>query len=245
MLQYLKNTECCNYFDSSGIFFQELKSLKNLMLHLPSFPTRQPIMSLNRFSTWRKLQANITASHYNRIQQFQQERQQECISLSNSHSVIISSLNKQSQTNTSKISNVKSSISNACASYTSSLLDSSTKPSNSSSNYEIMQIANLDQPRFGNDDLLNTVISVINSVQMEHYHEIGHTENENNRIFEKKLCIAKRQSFVLLVTMGSFSKISLHSVLTLLNNDFKSNSCTNMSVHVPPNLLSLQGHWKH
>ncbi|CAF5180117.1 unnamed protein product, partial [Rotaria sp. Silwood1] len=53
-----------------------LKLFKNSIPHLSSSQFCQSTLPLNRTSTWRKLQANITPSHYYRIQEFQQDRQQ-------------------------------------------------------------------------------------------------------------------------------------------------------------------------
>jgi hypothetical protein len=77
-----------------------LKSFKSPISHLSSSRIYQPTLSLNRTSTWRKLQANITPSHYNHIQQFQRERrqqQQQNPLLSVPHPIMLSPLNKQSE----------------------------------------------------------------------------------------------------------------------------------------------------
>jgi hypothetical protein len=91
---------------------------------------------VNRISSWRKLQANITASHYDSIQQFQCERQREQHRLlSISRPIMRSPLIKQQEIENSQRTKVRSNIINSSISSTSLSIDSSTNLTDSNSNH--------------------------------------------------------------------------------------------------------------
>jgi hypothetical protein len=150
-----------------------LKSFKSPISHLSSSRIYQPTLSLNRTSTWRKLQANITPSHYNHIQQFQRERrqqQQQNPLLSVPHPIMLSPLNKQSEFENSENSKIISNIINSCTSVS---IDSSTILTDSNSSHRNTQSINEDQQILdGDDDDDNSNRNIT-------------IENEGNIIFEK------------------------------------------------------------
>jgi hypothetical protein len=100
----------------------------------------QPTLSLNRTSTWRKLQANITPSHYNHIQQFQRERRQQQNPVSSvPHPIMLSPLNKQLEFENSENSKMISNVMNSCTSLS---IDSSTSLIDSNSSHRNIQSNN-------------------------------------------------------------------------------------------------------
>jgi len=144
-----------------------LKSFKSPISHLSRSRIYQPTLSLNRTSTWRKLQANITPSHYNHIQQFQRERRQQQNPVSSvSHPIMLSPLNKQLEFENSENSKIISNIMNSCTSLS---IDSSTSLIDSNSSHRNIQSINEDQ-QILDDDNSNRHITIT---------------NEGNIIFEK------------------------------------------------------------
>ena len=163
------------------VSFSYLKALKNPVSHRSSARIDQSLLPLNRISTWRKLQANITASHYDHIQHFQHERQEEDqrSPLSAPCPVMLSPSIKQSEIETSQGTNVTSVSSNS--------ITARTDPH---SNHRITRSINVDQLiSDDNDGDSNRTISMINSLKNSHQSEASKesttVENEGNIRFEK------------------------------------------------------------
>ncbi|CAF0996672.1 unnamed protein product [Rotaria sordida] len=196
----------------------DLKSLKNPISHLPSSQICQSTLPLNRTSTWRKLQANITPSHYDRIQQFQRDLQQQYHSLSTIHPIMLSPLHKRSEIDSSQPSKVISNITDSYVSYTSLSIDSPTNLSNSSADHRIIQSIDVDQKFVDNDDNSNTMNPVTHSLETAHQLEIYPTDN---------IAIENKKKYL--------NQTIPNSPLTLSNNDIKDDSSTNMLVQITPN----------
>jgi hypothetical protein len=187
---------------SSKLFLENLKSSKNWISHFPSSQIDQSVSPLNRSSTWRKLQANITPSHYNNIQLFQQERQQHSL-LSTPHPIMLSPLNKQlDEIENSETSKPMLNITNSYISSTSLSIDSPTSLAHSSSSQRIIQSINIDQQILDDDhdEDSNVATSVTNLLKIVHQSETYSTqnittENEGNIIFEKDFIINRLFSF--------------------------------------------------
>jgi hypothetical protein len=176
------------------LFFSDLKSFKNPISHLSFSQIDQSILPLNRTSTWRKLQANITPSHFNHIQQFERDRQQQPHPLlSVPHPIMLSPMNKQFEIENSKTSKIGSNMTNSGISSPSVSIDSSTSSTESDSNERIIQSINVDQQISDNDDdHSNVTIPVTSLLNLVHQSETDSKENrtienEGNIIFEKTM----------------------------------------------------------
>ncbi|CAF4675746.1 unnamed protein product [Rotaria sp. Silwood1] len=199
-----------------------LKLFKNSISHLSSSQFCQSTLPLNRTSTWRKLQANITPSHYYRIQEFQQDRQQHYHSSPTIHPVMLPPLHKRSEIHSSEESKVISNITDTYVSYTSLSIDFSTNSSNTNTDSRIIQSIDVDQKILDNDDNSNTTNPITNSLETAHQLEIYSIENtaiENNKNF--------------------LNQTIANSPSTFSNNDLKDDSSTNISVQIAPNATSL------
>jgi hypothetical protein len=162
-----------------------LKSFKNPISQLSSSQIYQPTLPLDRTSTWRKLQTNITPSHYHHIQQFQRERQQECRSSLVRQPVMLSPLNKEPETDSSDITKVISNMTNSCISSISLSIDSPSNLSDCSSDNRIIKSIHSDQQLLDDHDNSDIHIPIISLMKTAHMQETYHTENEGKTIFEK------------------------------------------------------------
>ncbi|CAF2684010.1 unnamed protein product [Rotaria sp. Silwood2] len=200
----------------------ELKSFKNPMSHLHSSQICQSILPLNRTSTWRKLQANITPSHYNRIQEFQRDRQQQYHASSTIHPIMLPPLHKRSEIDSSEASKFISNITDSYVSYTSLSIDSPTNLSDSSTDHRIIQSIDVDHKIVDNDDNSNTMNPITNSLETAHQLEIYPIEN---------IVVENKKNFL--------NQAITNSPSTCSNNDLKDDSSIIKSVQMSPNASSL------
>lgn len=134
-----------------------------MISYFPSSKTHEAVSSLNRTSTWRRLQANITPSHYNRIQRFQKERQQQYHSLTAIHPIMLSSLYRESAIDTPDHSKLISNLTNSYLSPVSLLLDTSTNLCESNTDSGSIQTISSDQNLLDSDKKINVDSSIIYS----------------------------------------------------------------------------------
>ncbi|CAM4827703.1 unnamed protein product [Rotaria magnacalcarata] len=191
-------------------------SFGNSISTLSSPQIYESTLPVNRISTWRKLQANITPFHYNRIQQFQQQ----CHSLSTTHPIMLSPLHSESQMDSSEASKIYSNAIDSHVAFTSVSIDSPIHLSDSNVNCRIIQLGSVDQNILDNEKNYSYVVNPnASAFKIVNQSEIYPIEN-----------IAIQNE------IRSFTKSITHSPSTFSNNDSKNDSNKNVLVKISSNV---------
>ncbi|CAF4494212.1 unnamed protein product [Rotaria socialis] len=198
---------------------KHFNSFGNSISTFSSSQIYESTLPINRISTWRKLQANITPFHYNRIQQFQQRYH----SLPTTQPIMLSPLHSESRMDSPEASKIYSNAIDSHVSFTSVSIDSPIHLSDSKVNRRIMQLGSVDQNILDNEKNYSYAINPnASAFQIVNQSEIYPTDN-----------IAIQNE------IRSFKKSIMHSPSTFSDNDSKNDSNTNVLVKISSNVPLL------